>query len=63
MKLVFFDAQPGDTDRLKLALPDMEVEVVEGSLHEKVGQAKEAEIVSVFVTSTVKKEEMEKERH
>jgi len=60
MKLVFFDAQPGDTDRLKLALPDMEVEVVEGSLHEKVGQAKEAEIVSVFVTSTVKKEEMEK---
>ena len=60
MKLAFFDAQPGDTDKIKLALPDVEVEVVEGPLHENVGDAKGAELVSVFVTSKVQKEEMEK---
>ncbi|HBE90184.1 MAG: hypothetical protein A3E37_03390 [Candidatus Andersenbacteria bacterium RIFCSPHIGHO2_12_FULL_46_9] len=60
MKLTFFDAQLGDTDRLKLALPDFEVEVVEGTLQENVGQAMEADLVSVFVTSRVQKEEMEK---
>jgi D-lactate dehydrogenase len=60
MKLVFFDAQEGDTDKVKSALPDLEVEVVEGPLDENVGQAADADIVSVFVTSTVKSEEIGK---
>lgn len=60
MKLVFFDAQEEDKDKLKAALPDMEIEVIEGPLHENVGDAAKADIVSVFVTSNAKAEELGK---
>jgi len=60
MKLVFFDAQEGDADKVKDALPDFDIETVEGPLHENVGEAAEADVVSVFVTSEVKKEHMDK---
>jgi len=60
MKLAFFDAQEGDADKIKAALPEVEAEVVEGTLHENVGQVAEADIVSVFVTSEVKAEEISK---
>lgn len=52
MKLVYFDAHPGEGDRLQQELSDIEVTTVPEALSEKTVQfAKDADIVSVFVTS------------
>ncbi len=59
MKLAYYDAVGEDPSTIKKSFPDLDVVVLEQSVPAAAAEAVDADIVSVFVTSAVKKEQLD----
>lgn len=58
MKLAYFDAADQEQTAIKEAFPDLEIKIIEKPLADAVSETADADIVSVFVSSFVKEEQL-----